>query len=98
MTNINSTTTQNAELEAHRVSVTKWFWTGLLLGFIGLLIVYLRPPPKPSLALLAKYERDERWMFERSYTETLKPREIKNTWIGFVVCCAFNIIFLAALW
>ena len=39
MTNINSSTMQDAELEAQRVSVTKWFWIGLLLNAVGVLIV-----------------------------------------------------------
>lgn len=92
MTNINSSTMQDAELEAQGVSVTKWFWIGFLLGAIGLLIVYLRSP-KASVALLAKYEGDDRWMFERSYSESLKAREVKKTWIGFAVCFALGISF-----
>ncbi len=93
MTNINSSTMQDAELEANRVSVTKWFWIGLLLGAIGVLIVYLRSP-NPSIALLVKYEGDERWMFERSYIECLKAREVKKTWIGFAAYCVLALLFL----
>lgn len=84
MTSIDSSPIQDAELEANSVSVTKWFWVGLLLGLIGVLIVYLRSP-KAFAALLAKYDEGERWMFDRSYTNTLKAREVKNTWIGFAV-------------
>ena len=91
MTNINSSTIQDAGLEAQRVSVTKWFWIGFLLGSFGVLIVYLRSP-NPSIALLAKYEGDDHWMFERSYTETLKAREVKNTWIGFAACFALGLL------
>ncbi len=100
MVNTDSPTMQDAELEAQGVSVTKWLWIGLLLGLIGILIVYVRSP-KASAALLAKYEGDERWMFERSYTETLKAREVKNTWIGFAVGFLLSVlistIFFAAL-
>ena len=85
MTSINSSTMQDAELEAQRVSVTKWFWIGLLLNAVGVLIVYLRSPKAP-VALLAKYEGDDRWIFERSYAQTLKAREVKYTWIGFAAC------------
>ncbi len=88
MTNINSSTIQDAELEAQRVSITKWFWIGLLLNAVGVLIVYLRSPKAP-VALLVKYEGDDRWIFERSYAKTLKAREAreaKNTWIGFAAC------------
>jgi hypothetical protein len=92
MTKINSSTIQDAEMEAQRVSVTKWFWIGLLLHSFGVLIVYLRTP-KASTALLAKYEGDDRWLFERSYAETLKAREIKKTWIGFAVCCVLGLLF-----
>jgi hypothetical protein len=90
MTNIDSSTMQDAELEAQRVSVTEWFWIGLLLGAIGVLIVYLRSP-KASVTLLVKYEEDERWMFERSYAETLKAREVKNTWIGLAACLVLSL-------
>ena len=92
MTSTNSAAMQDAELEAQGVSVTQWFWVGLLLGAIGLLIVYLRSP-KASVALLAKYEGDDRWMFERSYSESLKAREVKKTWIGFAVCIVLGILF-----
>ncbi len=91
MTNINSSTMQDAELEAQRVSVTKWFWIGLLLNSFGVLIVYLHSPDA-SVALLAKYEGDERWIFERRYIETLKAREVKNTWIGFAACIALCLL------
>ena len=96
MTSIDSSAIQDAELEANSVSVTKWFWIGLLLGLIGVLIVYLRSP-KASAALLAKYEEGERWMFERSYTETLKNREVKNTWIGFAVVAALQFAVLSRI-
>ena len=97
MTSTNSSTIQDAELEANSVLVTKWFWIGFLLGLIGVLIVYRRSP-KASVALLAKYEEGERLIFERSYSESLKTREVKNTWIGFAVVCAFNLLFIAAFW
>lgn len=98
MTSIDSFPIQDAELEANSVSVTKWFWVGLLLGLIGVLIVYLRSP-KASAALLANYEEGERWMFERNYTETLKTREVKNTWIGFAVGAALPlVVLLRFLW
>ena len=84
MTSIDSSAIQDAELEANSVSVTKWFWIGFLFGLIGVLIVYLRSPTA-SVGLSARYEEGERWMFERSYTNTLKAREVKNTWIGFAV-------------
>ena len=84
MTSINSSTIQDAKLEANAVSVTKWFWVGFLFGLIGVMIVYLRSP-KVSVGLSAKYEEGERSMFERGYTETLKKREVKNTWLGFAV-------------
>ena len=92
MTNINSSIMQDAELEAQRVSVTKWFWIGLLLHSFGVLIVYLRSPDA-SVALLAKYEGDERWIFERRYIECLKAREVKKTWIGFAVCFVLGLLF-----
>ena len=95
MTNINSSTMQDAELEAQRVSVTKWFWIGLLLYAVGVLIVYLRSPNAP-VALLAKYEGDDRWIFERSYATTLKAREVKNTWIGFAACLVLSLLFIIA--
>lgn len=96
MTSINSSPIQDAELEANAVSVTKWFWIGLLLGLIGVLIAYLRSP-KASTALSAKYEEGERWMFERSYTNTLKAREVKNTWIGFVAVAALQFAVLSRI-
>ena len=96
MTSINSSAIQDAELEANSVSVTKWFWIGCLFGLIGVLIAYLRSP-KASAALLAKFEEDERWMFERSYTETLKNREVKNTWIGFVAGCVLPFAILSLM-
>ena len=71
MTSTTSSAIQNAELEANSVSVTKWFWIGLLLGLIGVIIVYLRSP-KASIGLSAKYEEGQRLKFKRSYTETLK--------------------------
>lgn len=94
MTSIDSSTIQDAELEANSVSVTKWFWIGFLFGLIGILIVYLRSP-MPSVALSAKYEEGERWMFEKSYTETLKTREVKNTWIGFAVAAPLQFVVLS---
>jgi len=98
MTSINSSAIQDAELEANAVSVTKWFWIGLLLGLIGVLIAYLRSP-KASAALSAKYEEGERWMFERNYTESLKTREVKETWIGFVCVAGLHFVVLSRfLW
>ena len=98
MTSIDSFPIQDAELEANSVSVTKWFWIGLLLGLIGVLIVYLRSP-KASAALLANYEEGERWMFERNYTESLKNREVKETWIGFVCVAGLHFVILSRfLW
>lgn len=96
MTSTNSSTIQDAQLEANSVSVTKWLWIGLLLGPIGVLIVYLRSP-KASVGLSAKYEEGERSMFERSYTETLKTREVKNTWIGFAVGAALQFVVLSRI-
>ena len=97
MTSTNSSAIQDGELEANSVSVTKWFLIGLLLGLIGVVIVYLRSP-KASVGLSAKYEEGERSIFERSYTETLKTREVKNTWIGFAALCVLNLLFLVAFW
>lgn len=91
MTNINSSTMQDAKLEAQRVSVTKWVWIGLLLNAVGVLIVYLRSPKAP-VALLATYEGDDRWIFERIYAKTLKAREVKNTWIGFAACLVLSLL------
>ena len=96
MTSIDSSPIQDAELEANAVSVSKWFWVGFLFGLIGILIAYLRSP-KASAALLAKYEEGERWMFEKSYTETLKAREVKNAWIGFAVTAALQFAILSLM-
>ena len=96
MTSIDSSTIQDAELEANAVSVSKWFWVGFLFGLIGVLIAYLHSP-KASAALLAKYEEGERWMFEKSYTETLKAREVKNAWIGFAVTAALQFAILSPM-
>lgn len=102
MTSNNSSPIQDAELEANSVSVTKWLWIGFLLGLIGLMIVYLRSPKAPA-ALSAKYEEGERWIFERSFTETLKAREVKNVWKGFeigyaVVAALLFVVLSRALW
>ena len=96
MTSINSSTIQDAEVEANSVSVTKWFWAGFLIGLIGVLVAYCRSP-KASAAFLAKYEEGERWMFEKSYTETLKAREVKNAWIGFAVAAALQFAILSLM-
>ena len=96
MTSIDSSPIQDAELEADSVSVTKWFWAGFLFGLIGVLIAYLRSP-KASVGLSAKYEERELWMFERSYTETLKAREVKNAWIGFAVTAALQFAILSLM-
>ena len=96
MTSLDSSPIQDAELEANAVSVTKWFWIGFLFGLIGVLIAYLHSP-KASAALLAKYEEGERWMFEKSYTETLKAIEVKNAWIGFAVTAALQFAILSLM-
>ena len=98
MTSVDSSAIQDAELKANSISVTKWFWAGFLFGLIGVLIAYLRSP-KASAAFLAKYEEGERWMFERSYTETLKNREVKNTWLGFAIIAPLQFVVLSLfLW
>ncbi len=82
MSDVHFSVLQDAELEAHRVSMARWFWVGFLLNSIGVLIAYLNSP-KPPTRLLAKYDGEDRWLFESYYREVLRSREIKFSWIGF---------------
>ncbi len=83
----------HAETEASNQSVAGWFFIGLILGVIGILIVYLRSP-KASVTLIADYEGDDRYLFEKAYIDALKSRQVKFTWIGFVCGFFVSILFL----
>lgn len=93
MTNNNSPLI-HAQNEASVHGVSAWFFIGLLLGVFGILIVYLRSPKVP-VTLIADYEGDNRYLFERAYVEALKSRQIKTTWIGFL---ANFFLFMLFLW
>lgn len=89
MTQNNNSPMLHAQDEASFPSVAGWFFCGLILGLIGLLIVYLRSPKAP-VSLIARYQGDDRYLFEKAYIEILKARQVKLTWIGFI--CSFILI------
>lgn len=89
MTNNKGSSLLEAESKAQRASVTGWFFLGFFLGLIGLLIAYLRSPKAP-VRFSANWEGDDRYLFEQSYSETLKARQVKATWWGFVVLCGVS--------
>ncbi|MCY4225903.1 MAG: hypothetical protein OXF06_13875 [Bacteroidetes bacterium] len=86
----------DASIEASAPLVIGWFFLGFLLGLIGVLIVYLRSPKVP-VHLLADYTGDERYLYEKAYVDTLKARQIKSTWIGFVVNLIANLFVFGSL-
>ena len=82
MTNGKHSPLSEAESAAQTESVTGWFFLGLFLGLIGLLIAYLRSPKTP-IRLSANWEGDDRYLFNQAYSETLKAKQVKVTWWGF---------------
>ncbi|MDE2697480.1 MAG: hypothetical protein OXI23_01290 [Gemmatimonadota bacterium] len=82
-----------AESTAQSASVAGWFFLGFFLGLIGLLIVYLRSPKTP-IRLSASWEGDDRYLFEQAYNETLKAKQVKATWWGFLVVCGLSLCWL----
>ena len=82
-----------AESAAQRVSVTGWFFLGFLATTIGLLIAYLRSPKTP-IRLSINWEGDDRHLFEQAYSETLKAKQVKSTWLGFVVGILFWVLLI----
>ena len=69
---------------AEGVAVVGWFFVGFFLVGFGLLIVYLRMLRMP-LGVLASYPNQENIsLYEQSYTERLRSRQVKITWIGFL--------------
>ncbi|MCY3629298.1 MAG: hypothetical protein F4120_02155 [Rhodothermaceae bacterium] len=83
MTNDKRSLLAEAESAAQNVSVTGWFFLGLLATTIGLLIAYLRSPKTP-IRLSVNWEGDDRYVFEQAYSETLKANQVKATWWGFL--------------
>ncbi len=82
-----------AESAAQRASVTGWFFLGFLATTIGLLIAYLRSPKTP-IRLSINWEGDDRHLFEQAYSETLKAKQVKSTWLGFVVGILFWVLLI----
>ncbi len=83
MTNDKHSLLAEAESAAQNVPVTGWFFLGLLATTIGLLIAYLRSPKTP-IRLSVNWEGDDRYVFEQAYSETLKAKQVKATWWGFL--------------
>ena len=73
-----------ASTQASNSQVIGWFFLGYLLGPIGILIAYLRSPKAP-VHLLADYTGDDLYLCEKTYVDTLKARQVKSTWIGWLV-------------
>ena len=83
----------HAESAAKRASVGIWYFVGVVLGLIGLLIVYLRSP-RVSAVPTNQYDGEDRYIFERSYIDALKVKQIKATWRGLVLGIVFGIFLL----
>lgn len=94
MTENKNTIIVEAQSAAENTSCVGWFFVGFFLGFIGLLIAYLRSPDVPTI-LIMKLEGDDRYIFEKSYTENLKSKQVSNTWFGFIVSFVIVLIWLA---
>ncbi len=86
-----------AESAAQRVSVTGWFFLGFLATTIGLLIVYLRSPKTP-IRLSINWDGDDRHLFEQAYSETLKAKQVKSTWLGFLVGIVFWVLLIVGFY
>jgi len=85
-----------ATTEAEKQELTLWYVLGFWLGLIGILIAYLRSPQTPVI-LLAKYQGDERVIFDSAYVEKSKAHQIKGAWIGFSISLGLGLIIFAAL-
>ena len=83
-----------AESIARQTSVTGWFYVGLFLGFIGLLIAYGRSPDLP-IGSISNYSGDDRHFFEQAYLQALKAKQINATWRG---CILGNGVSIFLLW
>ncbi len=51
------------------------------------------------VSLIAQYQGDDRYLFEKAYIEILKARQVKLTWIGLIcnfILIPFIFVFLLA--
>ncbi|MCY3629297.1 MAG: hypothetical protein F4120_02160 [Rhodothermaceae bacterium] len=92
MTNDKHSPLSEAEAAAQNVPVTGWFFLGLFATTIGMLIAYLRSPETP-IRLSVNWEGDDRYVFEQAYSETLKAKQVKAAWWGFISGIVFWVLF-----
>lgn len=85
--NVLTTAEQNAQTDVNKIL---WFFAGLALNFIGILIAYVYQPSPPAAQLLQKSTEDALF-----YTDTYKAktRQIQLTAAitGFVFCAVLGI-------
>ena len=85
-----------ASMAADKATVTAWGVFGFLLPVVAIAVAYLRSPQTPTI-LLAEHDDDATTVyFDRQYTQTLKQRQVKAAWIGFLISLAVwcGLIFL----
>jgi cell division protein FtsX len=72
--------------EAERTSTFGWAVFGFLIPVVAVLVVHLRSPKVPA-AVLARASDDPAIarVFEAQYVETLKSKQVTNTWLGAAV-------------